>query len=251
METIQQSLEQMMEHFNTRMAAFQDNLEKASAAPVTLASLATDFSQFKSLIGDSLLNLQHQVQVLAQQQDRLEMHSRRKILLLHGIPEDSDINLTLNVSKMFAEKLKVNIPLHSIRRIHRMGRVTGGKPRPVLVKFHGIEERHKVWIAKTGFKSSGITLSEFLTKVRHDAFMIARKHFGISKCWTQNGAVMIVGSDGKKHQVSSVAEVNRLINLTQSVTSDNTTFPATTQPAIAPKTLDTAGVTRSKRVLKK
>ncbi|XP_059050853.1 uncharacterized protein LOC131845780 [Achroia grisella] len=251
MDTIQQSLEQMMEHFNTRMAAFQDNLEKASGAPVTLVSLAADFSNFKSLIGDSLINLQHQVQVLAQQQDHLEMHSRRKILLIHGIREDCDANLTLQVTKLFAEKLKVSISLDNISRIHHMGRVTGGKPRPILVKFRSIEVRNKVWTAKTGFKSSGITMSEFLTKVRHEAFMNARKHFGISKCWTQNGAVLIIGTDGKKHQVSSGADLNRLINLSQSVVCDNTTLPTTSQLVTAQKTSDMAAVTRSKRILKK
>ncbi|XP_059047818.1 uncharacterized protein LOC131843228 [Achroia grisella] len=250
MESLQQSMEQMMENFNTRMAAFQDGLDKAGASPVSLASLASDFSRFKSLIGETLRNLQQQVRVIAQQQDRLEMNSRRKILLLHGICENSDSNLTVEVTKILAEKLKISIPTNRISRTHRMGRITSGKPRPILVKFHSIEDRNKVWMAKTGLKSSGITISEFLTKVRHEAFMNARKHFGVSKCWSHNGAVMIIGANGQKHRVCSVGEVNRLINLSP-IATKNVTIPAANPPASALKTSETAGLTRSKRFVKK
>ncbi|KAM3958946.1 uncharacterized protein ACR2FA_007020 [Aphomia sociella] len=241
MESIQQSLEFMMKHFDDKMAAFQEDLQKASAVPLTLTSLAADFNTFKSFITVTLGSLQKQIQLIAQQQDQIETRSRRKILLLHGIREGGSDNMTAEVVKTIGERLNIPITAECIIRSHRMGRITSGKPRPILVKFGNIEIRDKVWFAKTGFKSSGITLSEFLTKRRHDAFVAARKHFGVSKCWTRDGYVVIDGSDGKRHRVDSVDEVKRIIDSSPVAAVDT-----------APSAASTAAVlTRPKRNTKK
>ncbi|KAM3955208.1 uncharacterized protein ACR2FA_005539 [Aphomia sociella] len=212
MESIQQSLDTMMKHFNCKMAAFQDDLRKASTAPVTLASLAAEFDLFKSFITATLSNLQKQVQLITQQQDHIETRSRRKILLLHGVREGGADNTAVEVVKVIGDKLKVPISEDYISRSHRMGRIVGENPRPILIKFHNLDVRNKIWFAKTGFKNSGITLSEFLTKGRHDAFVAARKRFGVNKCWTRDGSVVIHGSDGKRHRVSTVDEVSQIID---------------------------------------
>ncbi|XP_052758617.1 uncharacterized protein LOC128202411 [Galleria mellonella] len=251
MESVQQSLEQLMAHFDTRMAAFQSNLDKASTAPVTLSTLSSDFAQFKTLMTESLISLQQQVHVLAQQQDRLEMHNRRKILLLHGVRVDDEGDLTTVVSGILTERLKVPVSPDNISRTHRMGGLSQGKLRPILVKFRRTEVRNSVWSAKTALKNSGITLSEFLTKTRHDIFMKARKHFGVTKCWTRNGVVVIIGPDGKRHRVSSIAEVSQLINVLP--ISAGGVVSISTNTSVALKTSDSAGAgsSRSKRVVKK
>ncbi|KAM3961483.1 LOW QUALITY PROTEIN: uncharacterized protein ACR2FA_004377 [Aphomia sociella] len=235
MESILHSLDNMTEHFNSRMAAFQEEFQRAGTGPATgsLSSLTSDFTTFKMFITGSLNELQKQIQLIAQQQDQLEMRSRRKILLVHG--------------KLVSERLKLpNFSIDCIGRSHRMGRVgnSGGKPRPILVKFREMAVRDKVWYAKTALKNSDITLSEFLTKGRHDAFLAARKYYGVTKCWTRSVSIVIDGSDGKKYRVNSVSEVNRLIS-EMPVTVTSTTSSASL------KTMDTAGATRAKRALKK
>uniref|UniRef100_S4P099 Uncharacterized protein n=1 Tax=Pararge aegeria TaxID=116150 RepID=S4P099_9NEOP len=47
--------------------------------------------------------------------------------------------------------------------------------------------------------------------------MAARHKFGVSKCWTREGIIVIVGQDGKRHRVTSKAEVN---SITQALTND-------------------------------
>ncbi|KAM3959624.1 uncharacterized protein ACR2FA_000471 [Aphomia sociella] len=246
MESIQHSLDNMMEHFNSRMAAFQEELQRAGTGPATVSSLTSDFTTFKMFITGSLNELQKQIQLIAQQQDQLEMRSRRKILLVHGVRE-SDGDASIEVVKLVSERLKLpNFSIDCIGRSHRMGRVgnSGGKPRPILVKFREMAVRDKVWYAKTALKNSGITLSEFLTKGRHDAFLAARKYYGVTKCWTRSGSIVIDGSDGKKYRVNSVSEVNRLI-------SEMPVTVASTTSSASLKTMDTAGATRAKRALKK
>ncbi|XP_052753522.1 uncharacterized protein LOC128202459 [Galleria mellonella] len=251
MESIQESLEQMKEHFSSKMAAFQEDLHKASTAPITLASLATDFSDFKSSILATLKILQQQVEVIAKQQDQLEMRSRRKILLVHGV-QDSGKDTSSEVIKIITERLNLPITEDSISRSHRMGRKSGEKPRPILVKFRNLEIKDKVWFSKTGLKNSGITFSEFLTKGRHVAFMAARKHFGISKCWTRDGSVIVDGPDGKRQRLNSITELNRLTDSLPGTGTDEVKLPASV--SAASKTMDRrdqAGLSRTKRVTKR
>ncbi|XP_026746114.1 uncharacterized protein LOC113507459 [Trichoplusia ni] len=115
------------------------------------------------------------------------MRGRRKILLLHGVPEHSKEDTAQVVAGVMLEHVKIaDFSVAAVRRFHRMGRNSNGsKPRPILLKLRDVEVRDRIWFEKTKLKGSGITLSEFLTKTRHDAFMMAREKFGISNCWTQ------------------------------------------------------------------
>lgn len=223
MEAIQQSITDMMELFDTRMGEFQSNLQKASATP-TVTTLAADFTSFKAFVTTALSNLQRQVELLAQQVDSSEMRERRKILLIHGVAEMKEEDTLSEVVKIFSAKLKVpNISNVDISRSHRLGRSSNGKPRPILVECKELAMKGKIWFAKKRLKDSGITISEFLTKVRHDALMMARQRFGIAKCWTHVGTVIVAGLNGDKHPVYNVADVNRLTS----------TFSATVATPIA------------------
>lgn len=67
-----------------------------------------------------------------------------------------------------------------------------------------------MWFAKTKLKGSGITLSEFLTRPRHQLFMSARDKFGVNNCWTKQGLVYVMGADGSRHRVSTLGDLNRI-----------------------------------------
>ncbi|KAM3959931.1 uncharacterized protein ACR2FA_004596 [Aphomia sociella] len=236
MDAVQQTLNSMMEHFNTRMEAFETNLQKANTAPLTISSLAADFAEFRSLITSTLGNLQQQVKLLAHQMDHFEMRSRRKILLVHGVKEVGGDNSIHDLVRIVKNVLQVpGFSEGDISRSHRLGRVTTDKPRPILVKFNTVNIRDKIWYAKTGLRDSGITISEFLTKERHEAFMAARKRFGLKKCWTRDGFVMIVGEDGSRYRISTIDEVNKVVNPaptttagSQEISSGNSTDKKTT-----------------------
>ncbi|KAJ2937700.1 hypothetical protein O0L34_g17513 [Tuta absoluta] len=97
-----------------------------------------------------------------------------------------------------------------IQVCHRLGTSTT-KPRAVLVRFHRHDSRRVVWDAKTLLKGSGIIISEFLTKSRHIVFVAARKHFGVSNCWSNDGKIAIFLPDSSRRKIEVSSELQELI----------------------------------------
>lgn len=230
MDSLKGTLSAMSELFNSRMAEFQQELQKSSTsttAPST-STLASEFASFKKFIASALETVQRQVEFLGREIDRLEMKRRRKMLLLHGVPEEQSENVEAVVIAAINKKLNVaECTPSSISRCQRLGRPTDKKTRPVLVKFREVPVRDKVWFAKTKFKGSGFTLSEFLTKTRHSVFMQARQRFGVSKCWTRGGQIYILAPDGSHHQVDSLADLDAIAGATGAAPSVSSVDPAT------------------------
>ncbi|KAG7312927.1 hypothetical protein JYU34_001327 [Plutella xylostella] len=168
MEEVKQSMCEMMDMFNTRMNSFHEELHKTPASTTT-SGLAAEFQSFRQFITTALNSLQQQVEMLAKGLDRIDMHGRRKMLLLHGVPEQKDEATAVAAVKAITSYIKDPgfLNANDIARCNRMGRPRD-KPRPILLKFKDHPTRTKVWFSKAKLKGSGFTLSEFLTKTRHD-----------------------------------------------------------------------------------
>ena len=102
--------------------------------------------------------------------------------------------------------------LGDLQVCHRLGTSTT-KPRSILVRFRELEQRRLVWDTKTSLRESGIIISEFLTKSRHDVFMAARKHFGVKNCWTTDGKIVILLPDKTRKKVEVHSELQSVISL--------------------------------------
>ncbi|XP_059047422.1 protein unc-13 homolog C-like [Achroia grisella] len=213
MDTLHNTMAGMMEHFNKTMAEFQNQLQKANNTPATVPSLESDFVTFRSFITTALTSLQKQVEIIARQQEQMEMRSRRKMMLLHGVPESQQESVAQVVAKVIMDKLDIeDFTAGQISRCHRLGRSLKEKPRPIVVKFRDLDVRNEVWYAKTKLKGSGITMSEFMTAARHRVFMAARQHFGIKKCWSHDGYIVVADDVGIRHRISCCSELNQLIS---------------------------------------
>lgn len=212
METVKTSLENLAATFHSRMEQYEEKLQRANLTPSNdSASLATDFAAFKTFVLAGLSNVQDQLELLAQDVERLEMRSRRKILLLHGVAEVSDENQLDTFLKIARDRLAMpNLKAEDLSRVQRLGRPSKNKPRPLLMKFRSSDQRAKVWMAKPGLKGSGITMSEFLTKKRHAVFLAARQRYGVKQCWTSDGVIVILGADGTRHRVTSLSELRKV-----------------------------------------
>lgn len=212
MESLLKTIADMNVEFNTRMVEFEtrDRLQKEGSSSASSVNLQAEFTTFKKFVLKALGDIQKQVQFLAQSADNVETRSRRKILLIHGVPEQKNEDIPLVVSKIIEEKCKVSsFSPTCIKRSQRRGRVTSpNKPRPILVKFQQATTRDVVWFAKTNLKGTGVTISEFLTKARHDVFMSARQRFGITRCWTREGIIYVMGSGNKRHRITTLAELD-------------------------------------------
>lgn len=138
------------------------------------------------------------------------MRSRRKFLLIHGVPEPKSEDTSVSAVKTLTEHIDIVVSHENISRSFRLGQPLEDKPRPLLVKFRDISTRDKIWKAKSSLKGSGITLSEFLTRARRDLFMAARQRLGISKCWTRDGHIFVIDADEKRHKIISMAELEKI-----------------------------------------
>ncbi|XP_047530546.1 uncharacterized protein LOC125075862 [Vanessa atalanta] len=248
MDSIKDTLATMTELFNTRMNEFQQDLQKNSS-PVTTSSLAADFSSFKKFILSALTTLQRQVEFLTRIIDRQEMKTRRKTLLFHGVPEEKSEDVSARVTSIVAENLNLaNFSSASIKSSYRLGWSSGNKPRPIAVKFRDAAVRDKVWFAKTKLKGTSFTQSEFLTKTRHIAFLAARERFGVNRCWTRDGIIFVITSNGKRYRAECLADLDEIPG---SVPSEALKSPVQNIAAGPITTECKTAASRSKRVIKK
>ncbi|CAH2066661.1 unnamed protein product, partial [Iphiclides podalirius] len=144
------------------MDEFQKEVRTSIPAASPSSNINAQFSAFRTFVLSALENLQLQLQLLSRQQDEMEVRMRRKMLLLHGVPEVRDEN-----------------PLQCI----------------------------------------------------------TRNRFGVSRCWTRDGSIVILGRDGTRHRVVSVAEVNVIPDEAGSSSATSTAVTAATVVAApsAPK----------------
>ncbi|KAF9414606.1 hypothetical protein HW555_007535 [Spodoptera exigua] len=208
------NLEVMQSLFKSRMDAYEDKLEKVSAAQsptADLSSLQQEFMEFKEFVLRALNSFKSQIELLAQGYDRHETAMRRKVLLLHGVPEHRNEQVREVVGKVFSNEMKLaELGTSDIHVCHRLGS-SSRSPRPILVRFFTTEHRHLVWDNKKLLKGTGITISEFLTQLRHRAFTAARKHFGLSNCWSVEGKIVIIAPDKSRHKIEPSTQLQELV----------------------------------------
>ncbi|CAG4974660.1 unnamed protein product [Colias eurytheme] len=210
MESLKHTLSEMTVNFNAKMAEFERKLLNNET---TTGENTTDFNLFRTFVTSSLKTLHAQVELLLKISDQQETRSRRKMLLFHGVAEEKKENTAELVAKVIADRLELpDVTAECFSRCHRLGHYTAERNRPIVVKFDRVPVRDRVWFSKTCLKNSGITISEFLTKARHDAFMLARKKFGVSNCWTQDGNIIVRTADGVRHRVSGADELDAIIS---------------------------------------
>ncbi|XP_046976653.1 uncharacterized protein LOC124542812 [Vanessa cardui] len=247
MDSIKKTLDDLTEHFNMKMSEFQKELKSSIPATSPTSNINAQFNAFRSFVLAALENLQLQVELLSRQSDDMEMRSRKKILLVHGVPEAKNENITENLVKLLSERLQLpELTSDSIRTSRRLGRSSPERPRAILVKFKETSLRDKVWFSKKCLKGSGVTLSEFLTKRRHEAFLTARQRFGINKCWTRDGVVVVVGSDGSKHRIFSLADLNAVPS-----SNNDTEVPSTASAIVQASKDNKLSQLRTRRNVKK
>lgn len=235
MEDLKLTVERVAAQLQERMAKFEADQKSAPMQAVVSSGLPADYLEFKAFVADALSLLQRQVELLASEHDQMEMRTGRKMLLLHGVPETKDEDAVQVALRITGDNLALSeATCESFSRVQRMGRPSA-KPRPLLVKYRSVELRDKAWFVKTRLKGSGITVSEFLTKRRHETFAAARDLHGITNCWTREGVIFVLDADGKRHRVTSMAGL-------QCIPAPTDTSPSSL-PAAAPHASPTKPLT--------
>lgn len=208
------SMDELEKLFSSRMAEYEDKLHKVSSdtspAP-EIAALAREFTEFKTFIWQALSNMKTQIELLALGLDRHETAMRRKVLLIHGVPERSNEKLHDVVLQIITNQMKLpEVGKDFIHVCHRLGS-SQRKARPILLRLFSMEHRRMIWDNKKSLKGTGITLSEFLTQGRHKTFTTARKHFGTKSCWSVEGKIAVITTDKRRHKFETSGELQQLM----------------------------------------
>ncbi|KAF9406983.1 hypothetical protein HW555_012840 [Spodoptera exigua] len=228
----QKSLEEkfvpLEEMFTKKLEAIQAQIQTAGPAKDTIAKVAEEFRAFRELMYGLLGLLRQQIVECSRQIDDLETRSRRKALIIQGVPEKEGENCTEVTLDVANRKLGLNLTSSSIKVCHRLGQTNTGADhhRPLLVRFASVDIKLAVWRAKTRLKGTKIAIREFLTRGRQSVFSKARQHFGMRSCWTQDGVIFVKASDGNKYRVISMEDLNSL--LTKYPKMQNTSASAST-----------------------
>lgn len=206
---------EIMKMIESRMNDYDEKLQKLKPTTpekqLDAAALTLDFAEFKTSVWKMFSLMKSQIELLSLQLDRHEAYMRRKVILFHGIPEESNENVAVTVVNTINNKMSLSsISSKDVLTCHRLG-INRGKPRPVLVRFHEYQHRHLVWSNKTTLKGSGYTISEFLTVPRHRLFMEARRHFGINNCWTADSKITILLPDKSRCRIELRSDLEKVI----------------------------------------
>lgn len=206
---ILKKMEKIESTFSERMRKYEEDLKAASKqATPDIAGLSRDYSDFKSFVLDCLGLLKNQMEHVMRGLDKHEMGTRRKVLLFHGVPEQANEEPGDVIRSILCDSLKVPAECSKdVRVAHRLGAKGDDKVRPMLVRFVTHNARRDVWDVKKNLKGTGITVSEFLTKPRHDLFVAARKHFGMSNVWSTDGKVVLLLPNKRRAKLECMADL--------------------------------------------
>lgn len=223
----------MFESLSKRMEDFENKLQSSSsgeAGKPTIEKLASDFNEFKSSVWAILELLKSLTLNLASQIDDVDNHTRRNALLFAGIKETEGEDLISTILNTIHTSMGLpDVTLNAIQHCHRLGTKSDDRPRPILVRFNDLQCRNLIWNNKKKLKSSSTVLSEFLTKPRQAIFAKARKHFGVSCCWTRNGAIFVKLPKNERRQVATTEDLDELMK--KYPTPSNVSQPKKATPA--------------------
>ena len=124
--------------------------------------------------------------------DEQEQYTRRNCLLVHGVEEKNNEDTDQVSLDIFNKDLNLEVSQTDLDRSHRLGkpRASGGKPRPIIVKFSRCNVRNSVFKNKKKLKGKGVAITESLTKKRMDALTKAKDEHRFNNVWTLEGKIL-------------------------------------------------------------
>ena len=76
-----------------------------------------------------------------------------------------------------------------IARSHRLGRRVEGSKRPIIVRLLSYRQKKLVYDSKKQLKSTGISITENLTKKRYEFFKSCKEKYGMQNVTTLDGRI--------------------------------------------------------------
>ena len=143
-----------------------------------------------------------------------EQYSRRWLVRLYNLPEESNENCPDKFIQFVNTKLNLSPPLTNsdIEAAHRVKqRVRDGKPRPMIVRFARRDRRFDVLKKRSCLKQTGFSINEDITRRNLQLLNRLKNNDTISSAWFSNGTVKA------RHAVSDMVKVVDLFDSVESL----------------------------------
>lgn len=131
---------------------------------------------------------------LSQEVDDLEQYTRRTNVRIFGVAEQPEENTDNLAIDFFKSELNVDVASNDISRSHRVGKKSGAKPRPIIVRFTKHNTKAAVMSRRRVLKERKrpFNLQEDLTINRREILKYLNKDIEdgiVSKVWTVDGVI--------------------------------------------------------------
>ena len=131
---------------------------------------------------------------LSQEVDDLEQYTRRTNVRIYGVAEQAEENTDNLAMDFFKSELNVDVASNDISRSHRVGKKSGAKPRPIIVRFTKHNTKVAVMSRRRVLKERKrpFNLQEDLTINRREILKYLNKDIEegiVSKVWTVDGVI--------------------------------------------------------------
>lgn len=149
--------------------------------------------------------------------DELEQYGRRNCIIIHGLSPsnlpDVHKNYPAFVDHIIAKlnsQLGLNLFSHNVDIAHPLPVAKNGKT-PIIVKFVRRSDRNAILHKKRLFASSGLAVTESLTKKRLTLLNEARFLIGQKEVWTFNGSIYCY-INSSRELITSQDDLYRLVS---------------------------------------
>ena len=155
---------------------------------------------------------QDRIQSAEKSIDDLEQYGRSNCLIIHGakdVPKEGKYLECENfVCDLINEKIKPETPLqvHDLDIAHPL---PARKGTPVIIKFLRRTQRNYIYAKKKILKSSGLVITESLTKRRLKLLEAARSAFPWRSVWTMKGNVYVFHNN-RRQVIHDFDDINKI-----------------------------------------
>lgn len=165
----------------TKISNQNDNIKKQNdEINANIKDIKTDLLKQNGKINDII----KQVSVLENENLNLkkkllaaEQKIRKNNLVIYGVGEEENADITSIITKIFSEKLDIQITSFDINNIYRVGTKSEDKRRPVILELVRYIKKQEIFAQVPKLKGTGISLAHDLTPEEREEKKILYTHY--------------------------------------------------------------------------
>lgn len=144
---------------------------------------------------DKLRHKEKEISDLNTRVQDMEQYSRRNSLRIFGLVEESNEQTEKVVTCFLNNKLNVSLTESCIDRVHRVGKPSSGKIRPIILKLTNYHDRDSIFKVKSRLKGSGVVVREDLTAYNLSLLTKVINKYGLRNAWSRDGKIFYKSRD--------------------------------------------------------